>query len=596
MYYLVNELIFTVADEELRISPFIKKNIVIILYIIYPGFIKMHKYSLFILLLLLISSTIYSQQLSSRQLDSLYDCVLKIKRPDLLTNKTATVSSVAVHRKSATGLINAVRMQLQYFTGPQKSVLQSILQGPTTDTSFVTPGGFFRIFFNNKGESDVPTYSMDSLAIALDSVYKVEVDFIGFPAPPPSDGDTRYDVYVQNIVGDYSYTTPETEYPAGTGRYTSYIEINNDYTGFYTTGLNAAKVSCAHEFDHAINIGNYINRYFAGDEFFYELSATAMEHFVFPYIKDYLQYLPPYFENTQNSIALSNAPNEQEFALGIWHIYLRDKFGDFRVIKKEWSLMPAEVAMDCINDALQYFGSSLGTELNTFGVWMYYTNYRTVPGKYFEDAAYYPLITPVSTLNFSNGLSFQLETGPSSNCFVSIINPGSLDTLITIVTNSDVQDAIDNTDSLYSFNASYYSSAAGGAKEITSNYYINFSASNSTYWTNGEILNNIVISSGQSLAGQINYVFPSPFSYSKNAYLYIPVSQVNDLNIQFSVYTIAMKLVYSSSQSLTYFNGQKVIKWDGRNSGEKKLPTGVYIYVVKNGGGLTKGKLVIFNQ
>ena len=243
MYYLVNELIFTVADEELRISPFIKKNIVIILYIIYPGFIKMHKYSLFILLLLLISSTIYSQQLSSRQLDSLYDCVLKIKRPDLLTNKTATVSSVAVHRKSATGLINAVRMRLQMLPGPQKSVLQSILQGPTTDTSFVTPAGFFRIFFNNKGESDVPTYSMDSLAIALDSVYKVGVNSIGFPAPPPSDGDTRYDVYVQNIVGDYSYTTPETEYPAGTGRYTSYIEIkSNRYTGFYITGLNAAKV------------------------------------------------------------------------------------------------------------------------------------------------------------------------------------------------------------------------------------------------------------------------------------------------------------------------------------------------------------------
>ena len=486
-------------------------------------------------------------------------------------------------------------MQLQYFTGPQKSVLQSILQGPTTDTSFVTPGGFFRIFFDNKGESDVPTYSMDSLAITLDSVYKVEVDSIGFPPPPPSDGDTKYDVYVQNIQGDYSFTTPETEIPAGSGRYTSYIEINNDYTGFFTTGLNAAKVSCAHEFDHAINIGNYINRYFAGDEFFYELSATAMEHFVFPYIRDYLQYLPPYFQNTQSSIAASYSSNEQEFALGIWNIYQKDRFG-FGIIKKEWSLMPNEVAMDCINDAIQDYGSSLGTELNTFGIWMYYTNYRTVPGKYFEDASYYPLVTPLSTLNFSNGLSFQLETGPSSNCFVSIINSASLDTLITIVTNSDVQDAIDNTDSLYSFNAAYYNSQAGGAKEITSNYYINFSAAKSMYWTNGEILNNIIINSGQSLAGQINYVFPSPFNYSKNAYLYIPVSQVNDLNIQFNVYTIAMKLVYSSSQALTYFNGQKVIKWNGKNSSENKLPTGVYIYVVKNGDSFTKGKLVIFNQ
>jgi hypothetical protein len=553
----------------------------------------MFKYTLVILLSLMLCSIIYAQKLSSRELDSLYNSVVRIKRPDLLRNKKPAVSAVTPHIKSATSLFNAVRMQLQFFNDQQRSVLQSILQGPSTDTSFVTPGGFFRVYYDNKGESDVPTYSMDSLALALDSVYNYEVNRIGFPPPPYSDGDNKYDVYIQNIGDVYSYTVPESETPVGSGKYTSYIEINNDYTGFFTTGINAARVSCAHEFDHAINLGNYINRYFGGDEFFYELSATAMEHFVFPTIKDYLQYLPYYFDNTQSSIAVNGTL--QEFALGIWHIYLYHRFG-FGIIKKEWELMPTEAAMNCINDAIQYYGSSFSAELNTFGIWMYFTSYRTIPAQYFEDASYYPLVMPVSTLNFSSGLSFQSSTEPSSNSFFTIVNPVSIDTLVTIITNSDVQDAIANTDSLYPFTVTLYNSPAGGGEEITPNYYINFSAANNAFWARGEVLNNKVIQSAQNLAGPINYVFPSPFNYAKNPWIYIPVNQVNNSNVQFNVYTINMKLVFSSNQLLNYFNGKLVLRWNGRNINDNKLPTGVYIYTVNTGGSLVKGKLVIFNE
>ena len=404
-----------------------------------------------ILLSLIIYFTVNAQQLSSSKLDSLYYSVIKIKRPDLLRNKIPIVSAVTPHIKSATSLFNAVRMQLQFFNSQQRSILQSILDRPVMDTSFVSPGGFFRIHYDTAG-ADTPTYSMTLLAAALDSVYNFEVNYIGFPPPPPDSGaggDDRYDIYVTNIGDVYGYTVPETEIIPGSGRYTAYTEINNDFTGFYTTGIDAARVTAAHEFDHAINIGNYINRYFSGDEFFYELSATAMEHFVFSTIKDYLQYLPAYFDDTQNSIAVNGTI--EEFALGIWNIYQKDRFG-YGIIKKEWELMPQMVAMDAINNAIQQYGSSLGAELNNFGVWMYFTNYRTIPGKYFEDAAYYPLVIPVSTLNFNSGSSLQLSTGPASNSFITIANQASADTLVTIITNSDVPDAIDNTDSLYSFN------------------------------------------------------------------------------------------------------------------------------------------------
>jgi len=53
----------------------------------------------------------------------------------------------------------------------------------------------------------------------------------------------------------YGQTTSENN--VGLSRWTSYIEIDNDFIGFYTIGINAARVTAAHEFHHAIQMGNY---------------------------------------------------------------------------------------------------------------------------------------------------------------------------------------------------------------------------------------------------------------------------------------------------------------------------------------------------
>ncbi len=111
--------------------------------------------------------------------------------------------------------------------------------------------------------------------------------------------------------------------------------------------------------------------------------------------------------------------------------------------------------------------------------------------------------------------------------------------------------------------------------------------------TTSEILNNSVIQSGHSLAQQIASPFPSPFVYEKNSYIYIPVTSQDNAYVQFNVYTIDMSLVYASNQIAIYFNGQKVIKWNGKNAGNKELSTGVYIYVVKTGNNTSTGKFAI---
>jgi len=553
----------------------------------------MMKLSAFIFFLLTIFYPINAQQISNAQLDSLYYTIIKNIKPNLTANIILPQSIDTAHIKCGFGIINGAKTNLSLFSKQKRDVLQQILDRPVLQTSFVTPKGFFRVHYDTSG-SDVPTYSLTDLTTALDSAYNFEINYLGYPPPPPDNGaggDNKYDIYITNIGGVYGYTEVDSE--IGVNTWTSFMVINNSYSGFYTQGINAARVTVAHEFHHSIQAGNYIYRYDL-DEFFYELTSTSMEHFVYPSIKDYIQYLPSYFRNTQGSIS-ANGGN-QEYALAIWNIFQKDKFG-YDIIKKEWELMPQMRAMNAIYNVLQSYNTSFGEALNQFGVWMFYTNYRTIPGEYFEDASLYPLVKPVTTLDFSStSFPVQLSTGPASNSFLNIVNRVEVDTLLTVITNSNTQAAIDSISSLFTFQFGLYSTPVDGSIKLSNNYYATFSAAQNSFWLTAEILNDSTLQTGQSLAGPVDFAFPAPFYYNKNAFIYIPINPDQTSDVQLNIYSISMKLVYSTEEKFVYFNGQKVVTWNGRKSDNGKLPTGVYIYVTKSGNNISKGKLVIFNE
>ncbi len=533
-----------------------------------------------------------AQQLSNNQLDSLYYTIVKNIRPNLISNTALPQSIDTAHIKCGFGIINGAKANINLFSKQKRDVLLQILDRPALQASLVTPGGFFRVHYDTSG-SDVPTYSLTDLATALDSAYNFEINYLGYP-PPPSDngagGDNRYDIYITNIGGLYGYTEVESE--IGNNTWTSFMVINCNYNSFFTQGINAARVTVAHEFHHSIQAGNYVYRYDL-DEFFYELTSTSMEHFVYPSIKDYLQYLPSYFKDTQNSISLNGT--DQEYALAIWNIFQKDRFKSYDIIKKEWELMPQMRAMDAINNVLESYGTSFGAELNTFGVWMYYTNYRAHQGEYFEDASLYPLVKPVASLDFSSTIfPIQMSTGPASNSFINIVNNTTIDTLLTIITNSDVEGAVDSITSSFPFQFGLYTSPVEGSVRLSENYYATFPTNQN--WSTAEILNDSTLQVGQTIASPVSYAFPSPFYYNKNSFIYIPITPDQTAEVQLNIYSISMKLVYSTEEKFGYFNSQKVVKWNARKTDNEKLPSGVYIYVAKSGNNVAKGKLVIFNE
>ena len=71
-------------------------------------------------------------------------------------------------------------------------------------------------------------------------------------------------------------------------------------------------------------------------------------------------------------------------------------------------------------------------------------------------------------------------------------------------------------------------------------------------------------------------------------------------NVDFNVYTSGLTEVYAKSMTVDALlnnSGNTVgIYWDGKDNNGGKLASGVYIYVVKQGDEVIKGKVVIFNE
>jgi hypothetical protein len=543
-----------------------------------------------------------AQNLNSRQLDSLYNQFLNIRSTTGM-NHNGIQSTAITHIKCGFGLVSSIKSNINHFTIAQQTVLKSLLDRSSSDTSIVTPGGFFRIHYNNSG-SNAPVYSIDSLAIALDSVYNFEVSYLGYPPPPTSNSDSKYDIYISNLPGEYGETDTVNEVTPGSGHYFSYMLIGNDFSHLSDTinyhldyygsnGINAARVTVAHEFHHAIQVGNYIDR-LDDDAFFYELTSTSMEHFVYPTIPDYIHYLNNYFNYTNESLGKKESP--RYYALAIWNIFLKDNFG-YNIIKRQWELMPKMRALQAIANSFTEYNTSFGEQFNKFGIWTYYTNYRSIPNKYFEDAAYYPPVLPIVGHQITGSITpVKLNSAPVSNNFITFVNSQNQDSLVALITNADVDNGINNTSAALPFTFNLYTYAQNGSSKLADNYYDNFSADKPAFWVTSAILNNMVIDTGIYITQNNDYVFPSPFNYKKNSYIYIPAKPDTYGIIEMNIYNTAMKLMYSVKQNVIDYNGHKVAKWNGLDKNNNRLSSGVYLYVTKSGDEIKKGKLVIFNE
>ncbi|MBK8945211.1 MAG: hypothetical protein IPM32_08060 [Ignavibacteriae bacterium] len=542
---------------------------------------------------------LFAEYSFSQNLDSLYNEFI-LQNSQQNTSAQFQVSDDE-NIKCGFGLAASIKTQLNEFSLDKQSKIEEILQRPEMQKSIVSPKGYFRIHFDTTGVN-IPGYDIQELAIAFDSAYTYEIEFLGYPAPPKDGtygGDDKYDVYVTSAAGGYGSTNLEDE--VSENKYISFIKIHNSFSGsFYTKGIDAARVTAAHEFHHAIQVGNYIYR--DSDRFYFELTSTSMEEFVYDHVNDYYNYIKSYFNKPNRRFTRFNGGNDG-YDVSIWNIFLREKFGNEipnvgdQIIKRSWELMSEknQRAIIALQNSISQFGYSYADLFNEFGIWLFFTNYRTKENKYFSEAEFYPLIKKTSEMELNpTQMPFMLSCEPTSLNYLLVKDnsQGLPDSIFAIFSSSDVNGTLttgNNIDIDFRIDVNSFN----GSFQVGENYFAKIDGNNSNYIGHSYIINRELASNYMERTN-VDFVFPQPFNYDEFSNLCFPTYTDESGEAELYIYSTDMNLVFNNSSPIS-LSGKMIVTWNGLDKNMNKLASGVYIYVTKANGKIKKGKFVILN-
>ncbi len=348
---------------------------------------------------------------------------------------------------------------------------------PILQAQALSPSGRFWVHFDTVGvhaparqdinANGLPDY-IDSVLAAFDTAYTVEIDTLGYDAPPHSDtillGSVRRGVYAVYVLelgrplgngmpaqGIYGMTRPERRVGEGglRGRFTAYTVIDNNYSPhdttplgkrwYYETGIRALRATAAHEFHHVIQLGSYGNSYAVCS--LHEMTSTWMEHRVCPDVRDYEQFFPLAFgfPSTNASatastppVALSDTRCIVGYASMLFAEYLVQTHGE-QVLRRFWErVRTGEEPFTALDRTLKAQPApeparALDEAWCRFSRWMYCTGARSnaqVPAERFRQAATLPMLNVDGSERFTPpSSSYQAQMEPLARRTVRFLVP-----------------------------------------------------------------------------------------------------------------------------------------------------------------------------
>ena len=252
-------------------------------------------------------------------------------------------------------------------------------------------------------------------------------------------------------------------------------------------------------------------------------------------------------------------------------------------------------AMVAIAKAMNFYNKSFANEFNVFADWLYFTDINSKENKYFEESGNYPMVKSNYTFELDNSeKTLMVQSKPTSINYLTYTDytQGFADTVVAILSNSDVYGSIENNNVL-DIDFTIANSSFAGANQINDIYYYKISGDSPEFIQASYIINN-ELASNVGQRSDIDFAYPQPFNYETNDILNFPTYPDLSNTAELNIYSPDMNLVYTGTVTISS-NDNIVVKWDGKDNRGNNLASGVYVYVTRANNKIKKGKFVILN-
>ena len=520
--------------------------------------------------------------------------------------------------KCGTALVALVHMRWKELPLQAKVAIGQALQRPAKQKSRLSPSGRFRIHYDTTGVDAPALISLggaperlansaeqyvDSVAAIFDFCLRYETDSLGYASPPPDGlqgGGPEYDIYIEELgYGTFGQTSWQESIDliedGPRQRYSSYIEIDNDYLGHRTSGMSGLRITAAHELFHAIQVGSYgiwstaTNSFF----YFYELTSAWMEDFLFTWINDYYFDVRTYFrafrdsKNRSYSFTTYLGPTMYGYERSIFAHFLAKRYSR-GVIREIWDGMKTEPFLRSVATVLRRHGSTLEAEYAQFSTWNFFTADRADTVRFYDEGKYYPRYVVNASSNF-NGLSATITTSgyPLSSQFCQFSVPG--DTVTAIVTNIEAAQAEEGSSVTRPFELRLASGQSQPPyQQLSKGYTAGFSSDLTGAWRT-----TYLEASTRASASTATDLAPNPFHLSKDTHLIVPLQGTVGSIVRIYVLGSSLDLLYSGEYPVIDALGKRVAYLPAADL-RSRVPSGIYFVVARCDDAEYTWKIAIF--
>ena len=484
------------------------------------------------------------------------------------------------------------------FNEAQKQEAKNLLGAPLTQKSRTI--GHFSFLYDTIG-FDVPamldsayqpipnSYEeyVDSAGRTFNHVWTFEIDTLGFP-PPPLEGDGTYHVVITAVgSGEYGETdlNPYTINQTQPYRYGTHIQIDNSFANVIQSsrGMPALRVTAAHEFNHAIQIGCY--GYLPDERYFYEITSTWMEDVVYNNVNDYYQYLfAGSSQFSQPDIRFTALNGSIEYSRAVWGKYVEKRFSR-DLMRHVWEYIPQMSTLPALDHALTDAGSSFREAFLEWTRWNYYTGLNADTVNYYAEGRNYPDMILRSVDQYTSpGRSLEDGIQVISSAYHPILVNST--TMVAIISNINISSI--GTDDTLTFAYDMSDRGGSGYKQLSNGISIKVDVPDPQNW-----------SSWESVPAQTSevIVFPDPFIAQSRKPLHFKLPSANQSTAVLHVFTSSLRLIYNDEVPVINIRPfEPGIVWDAHDNSGNLIASGIYFYFIEIDQKEYSGKFAVLRE